>query len=136
MEYNSNKSEERNENFFNEFYKAFFNDNQQQQQSYNNERTTRTRSSGKNERSNETRPPPQSSNQENNDLYKVLGVPKTSSLEEIKKAFRRKLLMYHPDQYKGNDLKFAQEQTQKVVEAFKVLSNEKKRSEYDRLHHS
>ncbi len=63
------------------------------------------------------------------DFYKVLGVSKTSSTAEIKKAYRRLARENHPDSNPGN--KAAEERFKDVSEAYSVLSNEKKRKEYD-----
>ena len=59
------------------------------------------------------------------DYYSILGVSKTASDEEIKKAFRKKAMKYHPD--RGGD----QAAFQDINEAYSVLSDAKKRSEYD-----
>ena len=63
------------------------------------------------------------------DFYKVLGVSKTSSTAEIKKAYRKLARENHPDSNPGN--KAAEERFKDVSEAYSVLSNEKKRKEYD-----
>ena len=64
------------------------------------------------------------------DLYGVLGVPKIASKAEIRDAFRRLALQYHPDRNKdeGADAKFAE-----ASEAYAVLSDEEKRRLYDAL---
>jgi molecular chaperone DnaJ len=64
------------------------------------------------------------------DYYKILGVAKDASEEEIKKAFRRLARKYHPDLNPGS--KTAEEQFKEVNEAYAVLSDPKKRAEYDR----
>jgi len=61
-----------------------------------------------------------------NDYYKTLGVEKSATQEDIKKAFRKLAHKYHPDKKDGDEAKFKE-----VNEAYSVLSNEKKRSEYD-----
>jgi molecular chaperone DnaJ len=61
------------------------------------------------------------------DYYKILGVNKGASPEEIKRAFRRLAHEHHPDRPKGDEKKFKE-----INEAYQVLSNEKKRSHYDR----
>lgn len=60
------------------------------------------------------------------DYYKILGVEKSASQDEIKKAFRKLAHQYHPDKNKGDDSKFKE-----VNEAYTVLSDEKKRQQYD-----
>jgi curved DNA-binding protein len=63
------------------------------------------------------------------DYYKTLGVNKNSSDEEIKKAYRKLAMKYHPDQTKGN--KAAEEKFKKISEAYAVLSDKEKRKQYD-----
>ena len=63
------------------------------------------------------------------DYYKLLGVEKSASPEEIKKAYRKLALKYHPDRNKGN--KEAEEQFKKISEAYAVLSDKEKRQQYD-----
>lgn len=63
------------------------------------------------------------------DLYKILEVEKTASADEIKKAYRKLALKYHPDRNKGN--KEAEEKFKKVSAAYEVLSNPESRSRYD-----
>ncbi len=63
------------------------------------------------------------------DYYKTLGVEKTASDEEIKKAYRKLALKYHPDRNKGNNE--AEEQFKKLSEAYAVLSDKEKRAQYD-----
>lgn len=60
------------------------------------------------------------------DYYKILGVNKTASEDEIKKAFRKLAHTYHPDKSGGDEAKFKE-----VSEAYSVLSDKKKRQQYD-----
>lgn len=60
------------------------------------------------------------------DYYNILGVEKTASADEIKKAYRKLAHKYHPDKGEGNDAKFKE-----VNEAYQVLSNDEKRGQYD-----
>lgn len=63
------------------------------------------------------------------DYYKLLGVNKSASKDEIKKAFRKLALQYHPDQNKDNPA--AEEKFKKINEAYAVLGNDEKRKQYD-----
>ncbi len=63
------------------------------------------------------------------EYYKVLGVAKGASAEEIKKAFRKLALKYHPDRNKGD--KEAEDKFKEINEAYAVLSDPKKKQEYD-----
>jgi curved DNA-binding protein len=65
------------------------------------------------------------------DYYSVLGVPKGSSDEEIKKAYRKQAMKYHPDRNEG-DTK-AESKFKDISEAYAVLSDKKKRQEYDQF---
>lgn len=65
------------------------------------------------------------------DYYAILGVSKTASQEEIKKAYRRLARKYHPDLNPGN--KTAEEKFKEIQEAYEVLSNPETRKKYDQL---
>jgi curved DNA-binding protein len=65
------------------------------------------------------------------DYYKILGVSKTASQDEIKKAFRKLAIQYHPDKNPGN--KVAETKFKEVNEANEVLGNPEKRKKYDEL---
>jgi molecular chaperone DnaJ len=62
------------------------------------------------------------------DYYQILGVPRTSSAEEIKKAYYKLAHQYHPDKKDGNEEKFKE-----VNEAYQILSDKEKRAQYDRF---
>lgn len=64
------------------------------------------------------------------DYYEILGIPKTASKDEIKKAFRVLAHKYHPDKNGGDDKKFKE-----VSEAYSVLSDDTKRQQYDQFGH-
>lgn len=63
------------------------------------------------------------------DYYRLLGVSKNANKDEIKKAFRKLAMKYHPDKNKDN--KEAEEKFKKINEAYAVLSNDQKRKQYD-----
>ena len=68
------------------------------------------------------------------DYYEVLGVEKTASAEEIKKAYRKSAMKYHPDRNPGD--KTAEEKFKELGEAYEVLSDDEKRSRYDQYGHA
>ena len=68
------------------------------------------------------------------DYYEVLGVNKSASDDEIKKAFRKLAVKYHPDKNPGD--KTAEEKFKEINEAYSVLSDKTKRSRYDQFGHA
>ncbi len=68
------------------------------------------------------------------DYYEILGVPKNANLDDIKKAYRKLAMKYHPDRNPGD--KSAEEKFKEVSEAYAVLSDETKRAQYDRYGHA
>ena len=71
---------------------------------------------------------------EKRDYYEVLGVDRSATEEEIKKAYRKKAIQYHPDKNPGD--KDAEEKFKEAAEAYDVLSNPDKRARYDRYGHA
>lgn len=71
---------------------------------------------------------------EKRDYYDVLGVSKDASADEIKKAYRKKAIQYHPDKNPGD--KAAEEKFKEAAEAYDVLSDTEKRAKYDQFGHS
>jgi len=68
------------------------------------------------------------------DYYEVLGVSKGTSADEIKKAYRKKAVQFHPD--KNPDDKSAEDKFKEVGEAYEVLSDDQKRAAYDQMGHA
>ena len=68
------------------------------------------------------------------DFYEILGVTKSASADEIKKAYRKTAMQYHPDRNPGD--KAAEEKFKEAAEAYDVLSNPEKKSRYDQFGHS
>jgi molecular chaperone DnaJ len=68
------------------------------------------------------------------DFYSILGVPRNSSQEEIKKTYRKLAMKYHPDKNPGN--KQAEEKFKSITEAYEILSDDKKRGAYDQFGHA
>lgn len=71
---------------------------------------------------------------EKRDYYEVLGVEKSATADEIKKAYRKKAIQYHPDKNPGD--KEAEEKFKEAAEAYDVLSNPDKRARYDQFGHA
>ena len=71
---------------------------------------------------------------EKRDYYEVLGISKDASEQEIKKAYRKMAMKYHPDKNQGN--KESEEQFKEVNEAYEVLSDPQKRRTYDQFGHA
>src|SRR3954465_12769721 len=67
------------------------------------------------------------------DYYEVLGVSKASSPDEIKKAYRKVAMQFHPDRNPGD--KEAEEKFKEAAEAYEVLSDSDKKAKYDRYGH-
>lgn len=68
------------------------------------------------------------------DFYQLLGVSKTATADEIKKAYRKLAMQHHPDKNEGN--KKAEEKFKEISEAYETLSDDKKRQNYDQFGHA
>ena len=68
------------------------------------------------------------------DFYQLLGVPKSASAEDLKKAYRKLAMQYHPDRNSGD--KTAEQKFKDLSEAYDVLKDEQKRAAYDRFGHA
>ena len=68
------------------------------------------------------------------DFYEILGVSKTATAEEIKKAYRKLAIKYHPDRNPGDAA--AEEKFKEISNAYEVLSDASKRQRYDQLGHA
>ena len=71
---------------------------------------------------------------EKRDYYEVLGVARNANADEIKKAYRKAAIKYHPDKNPGD--KEAEEKFKEAAEAYDVLSNPEKRARYDQFGHA
>jgi molecular chaperone DnaJ len=71
---------------------------------------------------------------EKRDYYEVLGVSRGATKEEIKKAYRKQALKYHPDKNPGD--KKAEDNFKEAAEAYEILSNDEKKARYDRFGHA
>ena len=67
------------------------------------------------------------------DYYEVLGVQKDAPKQDIKRAYRKLAMKYHPDRNKAPE---AEEKFKEISEAYAVLSNDEKRSQYDQFGHA
>ncbi|RZN14658.1 MAG: molecular chaperone DnaJ [Methanosarcinales archaeon] len=67
------------------------------------------------------------------DYYEILGIPKTANVDEMKKAYRKLAMKYHPDKNKSPD---AEDRFKEISEAYGVLSDETKRKQYDQFGHA
>ena len=70
------------------------------------------------------------------DFYEVLGVAKNASEEEIKKAYRKLAMKFHPDRHQGDEAKEAEGKFKEVKEAYEMLSDAQKRAAYDQYGHA
>ncbi|MFA6026953.1 MAG: DnaJ domain-containing protein, partial [Ignavibacteriaceae bacterium] len=68
------------------------------------------------------------------DYYEILGVAKTATADEVKKAYRKIAMQFHPD--RNPDNKEAEEKFKEATEAYEVLSDVTKRQRYDQFGHS
>lgn len=68
------------------------------------------------------------------DFYSILGVPRTATADELKKAYRKLAMQYHPDKNPGD--KKSEEKFKEISEAYDVLSDTKKREMYDQFGHA
>ena len=67
------------------------------------------------------------------DYYEILGVPKSASKDDLKKAYRKLAMQYHPDKNPGD--KESEEKFKEAAEAYEILNNDDKRAKYDRFGH-
>ena len=70
------------------------------------------------------------------DYYETLGVPKNASDDDIKKAYRKLAMKYHPDRNQGDDAKKSEEKFKEAKEAYEMLTDAQKRAAYDQYGHA
>ncbi|WP_395687025.1 DnaJ domain-containing protein, partial [Caenimonas koreensis] len=70
------------------------------------------------------------------DYYEILGVPKNASDEEIKKAYRKLAMKYHPDRHEGDNKSASEAKFKEAKEAYEMLSTPDKRAAYDQYGHA
>ena len=68
------------------------------------------------------------------DYYEILGVSKSANADEIKKAYRKVAMQFHPDRNPGD--KSAEEKFKEAAEAYEILSDADKKAQYDRFGHA
>src|SRR6516164_6474155 len=68
------------------------------------------------------------------DFYQLLGVPKNASAEDLKKAYRKLAMQFHPDRNAGD--KAAEQKFKDISEAYDILKDDQKRAAYDRFGHA
>jgi len=66
------------------------------------------------------------------DYYQILGVPRNSTNDEIKKAYRKLAMQYHPDRNPGKE-EWANDKFKEINEAYAILGDPEKRSQYDQF---
>src|SRR5207248_11802893 len=71
---------------------------------------------------------------EKRDYYEVLGIQREATVDDIKKAFRRLAVKYHPDKNPNDST--SEERFKEAAEAYEVLSDQEKRARYDRYGHA
>lgn len=70
------------------------------------------------------------------DYYDILGVTKEASADELKKAYRKQAMEWHPDKHQGSDKEAAEKRFKEINEAYQILSDADKRQAYDKFGHS